>query len=385
MPAGCLPAAGGVAASRCEPILQDVSKPENLPRSERRQHLLELTPAELESRLEGLGEPAFRARQLLSWACDKRAESFAEMSDLPAELRARLDRDFVLRAGEELARSEAPDGTVKLLLRWRDGASTETVMIPAPGGSSRRTVCLSTQVGCDVGCRFCASGIGGSVRDLTVGEVVEQALAVAALLAGRGERLSHVVFMGMGEPLANYRVTVEAVRRINAPPEQGGLGIAQRRITVSTVGLPRQIERLADEGLQITLALSLHAPDDELRGRLIPWAEGISLERLLPACRTYLERTGREVTLEYCLLAGVNDGEEHARALARIAVDLRAHVNLLMYNPVPGLDFERPSRNRAIGFLGRLRAAGARAHLRESRGLEADAACGQLRRRRPAG
>ncbi len=341
-----------------------------------RTHLLDLGPGQLERRLAELGEPAYRARQVLAWAFGRRARDFGSMTDLPAGLRSRLAEGLAIRAGTELARSTAPDGTVKLLVRWADGSTTESVMIPDSRGR-RRTVCLSTQVGCNVGCRFCASGIGGSLRNLTVGEVLEQALGVAELLAERDERLSHVVFMGMGEPLANYDVTVEAVRRLNAG---WSLGISQRRITISTVGLPKQIDRLAAEGLQATLALSLHAPNDALRAQLIPWAEGISLGELLPACRRYLDRTGREVTLEYCLLAEVNDRPEHAAELARIALDLAAHVNLLMYNPVAGLPFERPSRNRAIGFLKRLRAAGARAHLRESRGLEADAACGQLRR-----
>lgn len=344
-----------------------------------RAHLLDASPTQLAGWLTERGEPGYRARQILAWAYQRRARTFDAMSDLPAELRAQLGEGFCVRAGQEIARSEAPGGTAKLLVRWGDGSTTESVMIPAPRGSARRTVCLSTQVGCDVGCRFCASGIGGSMRNLTVGEVLEQAVSVAELLAERDERLSHVVFMGMGEPLANYDVTVEAVRRINA---EWGLGIAQRRVTISTVGLPKQIERLAGEGLQATLALSLHAPNDALRAELIPWAEGISLAALLPACRRYLELTGREVTLEYCLLSGVNDARHHADELARIAIDLRAHVNLLMYNPVEGLPYERPSRNRSIDFLKRLREAGAAAHLRESRGLETDAACGQLRRRR---
>jgi 23S rRNA (adenine2503-C2)-methyltransferase len=344
-----------------------------------RRHLLDLDPAELSAELTRYGEPSFRAGQVYAAVLQRGAASCAEITGLPAPLRQRLDATFSVFAAEEVARTEAPDGTSKLLLRWPDGASTETVMIPAEdGGRPRRTVCLSTQVGCDVGCRFCASGIGGAVRDLTVGEVLEQALRVDRLLRQRSESLTHVVFMGMGEPLANYEVTVEALRRLNAP---WSLGIGQRRITVSTVGLPKQIERFADEGLQATLALSLHAPNDELRAELIPWAKGISLDKVLPACRTYFERTGREVTLEYCLLAGVNDSDAHAGELAAIALDLRAHVNLMVYNPVPELPFRRPSRNRAIAFLKRLRARGARAHLRESRGLEADAACGQLRRR----
>ncbi|MGH9465714.1 MAG: 23S rRNA (adenine(2503)-C(2))-methyltransferase RlmN [Thermoanaerobaculia bacterium] len=342
-------------------------------------HLLDLDPMGLGDGLAGVGEAAFRAGQVLEWVFRRGATEFSAMTDLPRGLRERLAGEFRVLAGEEVERREAPDGTVKILLRWSDGASTETVMIPASDhGRARRTVCLSTQVGCDVGCRFCASGIGGALRDLTVGEVLEQALRVERLLGERGERLTHVVFMGMGEPLANYEVTVAAVRRLAAP---WGLGLSQRRIAVSTVGLPKPIERLAAEGLHANLALSLHAPNERLRSELIPWARGIDLERLLASCRRYFDRTGRELTLEYCLLAEVNDLPAHADQLAAIARDLRAHVNLLMYNPVPGLPYERPSRNRAIAFLRRLRARGARAHLRESRGLAADAACGQLRRR----
>ena len=299
------------------------------------------------------------------------------MTDLPQSLRDRLAESYTVQSHRELARSEAPGGTTKLLLAWPDGATTETVMIPAPEPSTRRTVCLSTQVGCDVGCRFCASGIGGSQRNLTVGEIVEQALAVNSILGRKQERLSHVVFMGMGEPLANYEATIEATRRLNA---EWGLGLAQRRITISTVGLPTQIERLAKENLQITLALSLHAPTDGLRKELIPWAQGVALDRLLDTCRTYRQKTGREITLEYCLLERVNDELVHARQLASISRDLKAHINLLMYNPVAGLPFTRPSRNRAFEFLRHLRQSGAKAHLRESRGLDADAACGQLRR-----
>lgn len=340
--------------------------------------LLDLSPDELGRYLVDLGEPSYRKEQIQSWVFRAGVMDFESMTDLPQELRHRLAQRFVPRSGRELTRSTAPDGTVKLLMAWNDGATTETVMIPAPGTAARRTVCLSTQVGCDVGCRFCASGIGGAARDLTVGEILEQALAVNDLLHEQSQRLSHVVFMGMGEPLANYEATVESVRRLNAT---WGLGLSQRRITVSTVGLPKQIERLADEGLQITLALSLHAPNDELRRELIPWARGVSLPRLLEACRRYSQGTGREITLEYCLLSGVNDHPAHATELATIARDLEAHINLLIYNPVEGLPFERPSRNRAIGFLKRLRESGANAHLRESRGLEADAACGQLRRR----
>lgn len=339
--------------------------------------LLNYQPSELVDWLAQVGEPRYRAAEILNWIFKRQANDFGEMSSLPIALRRQLGENFRLFDSKELARSESEGGTIKILLGWSDGATTESVMIPAPNDNPRRTVCISTQVGCDVGCRFCASGIGGSIRDLEIGEVVEQAVVVSRLLAARQERLSHIVFMGMGEPLANYEVTIEAVRRFNA---EWGLGIGQRKITLSTVGLPKQIERLADEGLQITLAVSLHAPNDRLRQQLIPWAKGIPLARLLEACRQYRRKTGREVTFEYCLLDGVNDLEEHAFQLGKIARSLRAHVNLLMYNPVDDLPFERPSRNHAIEFLKRLRAAGVTAHLRESRGLANDAACGQLRR-----
>ncbi len=342
--------------------------------------LPDLSPRELGDWLAAAGEPAYRGRQIFDWVFRRGAHSPDEMTDLPAALRRSLAAEFAVRSGREITRSVAPGGTAKLLLAWPDGATTECVMIP--GGGTRRTVCLSTQIGCDVGCTFCASGIGGSLRDLTVGEVLEQALAVGDLLTAAEERVSHVVFMGMGEPLANYDVTVAAARRLNDPH---GLGIAQRRITISTVGLPKQIERLAGEGLQTTLAVSLHAPNDALRRELIPWARSIPLARLLKSCGLYFDRTGREVTFEYCLLADVNDQPEHATQLAGISRNLRANVNLLMYNPVPTLPYERPRRNVAIDFLKRLRTAGVNAHLRESRGLEADAACGQLRRRAAAG
>ena len=323
--------------------------------------LLESTPSEFAGYLRGLGEPEYRAEQVFHWVFREGVGDFSEMTNLGKELRAQLARDFTLASTREVARSESPEGTIKLLLGMGDGATAECVMIPAPKGSPRRTVCLSTQVGCDVGCRFCASGIGGALRNLTVGDVLGQALAVKNLLASRGERLSHVVFMGMGEPLANYKVTVEAVRRLNA---DWGLGIGQRRITISTVGLPKQIRLLAGERLQVTLALSLHAASDSLRADLIPWARRLPLVELLDSCRFYLDETGREITLEYCLLAGVNDRPADVEDLARVASRLRAHVNLMMYNPVAGLPFVRPTRASAFEFLRGLRERGVNVHLR---------------------
>ena len=265
------------------------------------------------------------------------------MSNLSKPLRSWLDQQAIIYSSEVTRESASEDGTRKLLLSWPDGTAVETVWIPAEG---RNTVCVSTQVGCPVGCRFCASGLDGLQRNLTAGEIVEQALRVRGRIGevssqhDSAERLSNVVVMGMGEPLANYEQLVKALRIINAP---WGLAIGARKITVSTVGLPKQIRRLAGEDLQISLALSLHAPDDELRRELVPWARGVTIADLIDACRYYFETTGREITLEYVLLEGVNMRPEHAAELARIAKRLRANVNLLRYNPVPGLPFARPA------------------------------------------
>lgn len=341
-------------------------------------HLLECELSELEQWLAELGEPRYRAAQLVDWIYAKGATSFAGMSNLPKALRARLEQQAVLARTTLLDERVARDGTRKLLLALADGARIECVWIP---GGQRNTACLSTQVGCPVGCRFCASGLDGLERNLTAGEIVEQALWVRRLVSnGRSAgapRLSNIVIMGMGEPLANYRALVGALRILNAP---WGLGLGARRITVSTIGLPQQIRRLAGDGLPVNLALSLHATDNALRRELIPWAERVPLAAVLDACAYYFRQTGREVTLEYVLLAGVNMRPQHADRLAAIARQLRANVNLLRYNPVPGLPFERPTAAAAYAFEQRLRARGVNVHLRRSRGAEVAAACGQLRR-----
>lgn len=318
-------------------------------------------------------EKPFRAGQILEWVYPRGITTYEQMSNLSKALRARLTAELPLYESVAAARQDSEDGTVKLLLRWPDGATSECVMIPEP---DRRTACISTQVGCPVGCVFCASGLGGLQRQLTAGQIVEQAMRVRALCGE--QRLSNVVFMGLGEPLANYAATLQALRIINAP---WGLGIGARKITVSTVGLPAPMKRLADEKLQITLALSLHAPNDELRRRIIPWAERVSIDALVEACNYYFERTGREVTLEYILLGGLNDGEAQARELVHVARRMRSNVNLIPYNPIAGLPYDRPTDKNAHRFLHLLRDGGINAHLRRSRGLDIDAACGQLRKR----
>ncbi len=337
-------------------------------------HILDLDEQRLVEWLAGVGAERYRAGQILQWVYQRRACSFDEMTNLSKALRQQLAGQMVVYASQVEARCESSDGTFKLLLRWLDGAASECVLIPA---ESRRTVCVSTQVGCPVGCAFCASGLDGLARNLTAGEIVEQVMQAWRQLP-EGERISHVVFMGIGEPLANYDATVAAVRTLNAG---WGPNIGARRITVSTVGLPKQIRRLAGEGLQIGLAISLHAPNDTLRAELVPWATRTSIDDLAEAARDYFDRTGREVTLEYVLLGEVNDRPAHARQLALLAHRIRCNVNLIRYNPVGDLPYRRPSGDAAHAFLETLRKAGVSAHIRASRGREIEAACGQLRRR----
>lgn len=336
--------------------------------------LFDLNPDQLRSRFEDWGEPAFRAKQVVEWAYGQNVDDYEQMSNLPKTLRSRLEAELPIYQSEIVDRRRATDGTEKLLLRWQDGATSECVLIP---DRDRNTACISTQVGCPVGCVFCASGINGLDRQLTSGQIVEQAMR-ARQMCGNEVRLSNVVFMGLGEPLANYDATVKAVRTINA---DWGMGIGARKITVSTVGLPTQMKRLAKEGLQITLALSLHAPTEELRSRLIPWAKNVSIEELTDAAKNYFAETGREITIEYVMLAGVNDSPQQARNLVTLVRRMRANLNLIPFNPVDGLPYSRPT-DQAIGmFLDVLRDRGVTVHVRRSRGRDVDAACGQLRRR----
>ncbi len=336
--------------------------------------LLGLTEHMLARDLEAANHKPYRARQIFDWIYKHRAPGFDAMNNLPMALRTQLAERYHLYESTVAADRIASDQTRKLLLAWADGRTSECVLIP---DDERRTACISTQVGCPVGCVFCASGIGGVERDLTAAQIVEQVLRVREL-CGDGPRLSNVVFMGLDEPLANYDNVVRALRIIN---DGHALNIGARKITVSTVGLPKQMRRLADEKLQITLALSLHAPTDELRARLIPWAAGVKIDDLVDACRYYFEKTGREVTLEYVLLAGINDQPAQANRLADLCKQMRANVNLIRYNPVEGLPYERPTSEHAQHFLDVLRARAVNAHARRSRGLDIEGACGQLRRR----
>ena len=266
------------------------------------------------------------------------------------------------------------DGTQKLLLTWQTAANAETVMIP---DGPRRTACVSSQVGCPVGCKFCASGVNGVKGNLSAGQIVEQIFRLNIILHPAKERINHVVFMGMGEPLANYANVLQAIRVMH---DLQGFNIGARKITISTVGVPLKMRALANEDLPLNLAISLHAPNESLRKQLIPWAEHFSLEDILDAARYYFDRTGREVTLEYILLSGVNDQPDHARQLAKLCKTLRANINLIRYNEVAGLPFTRPKADDVVNFQDVLRNAGVNAHVRKSRGRDIDAACGQLRR-----
>lgn len=348
------------------------------PSAQPRRHLLELDLLELTEWFTANGEPGFRAKQVMQWVYERGATDFAAMTNLSKALRERMEAEFVVFRSEVVRRAVSQDGTIKLLLRWPDGATSECVLIPT---ETRRTACISSQVGCPARCRFCASGLGGLERNLTSGEIVEQAMRVSAESTASGGRLSNVVYMGLGEPLANYDNVMRSVRTLNA---SWGPNIGARKITISTVGLPKMIRRLADEGLQLNLALSLHAPSDDLRAELIPWAEKIGLQELSSACGHYFKKTGREITLEYILLHGVNDRQPHAAQLARFCRQFRCNVNLLRYNPVEGLPYERPTSDAAHAFVEYLREHGVNAHIRTSRGLDINAACGQLRRKEQA-
>lgn len=344
------------------------------PSGPQRPSLLDHTADSLEALFATWGEPAYRARQVLAWVYGKDVTDYVRMTNLSKRLRERLQAELTILRGEIIQEQRSSDGTIKRLLRWADGATSECVLIP---DTDRRTACISSQVGCPVKCAFCASGLQGLQRQLSSGEIVEQILRVRELCRD-DHRLSNIVFMGLGEPLANYAATVQAVRTIKA---DWGVAIGARKITVSTVGVPAQMRKLADEGMQITLALSLHAPNDELRRQIIPWAELVRVAELIEAANYYFDKTRREVTIEYILLGGLNDQPLHARELASVAKRMRCNINLIQYNPVSELPYRRPTDRDAGRFLDLLRERGINTHLRRSRGQDIDAACGQLRRR----
>jgi 23S rRNA (adenine2503-C2)-methyltransferase len=336
-------------------------------------HLLEPGDGDLKAWLAERGWPSYRAAQIRRWLFAGRARDFDAMTDLPQDLRAALADEFSLWTMRVVRRLESPDGTEKLLLELRDGQQIECVLLR---DGTRRTICVSSQVGCAMGCVFCASGLAGVARDLTAGEIVEQFLLVDRLL-GANERLSHIVVMGMGEPLANLDSLLAALDVASSP---NGLGISPRRITISTVGLPEAIERMAEMGCRYNLAVSLHAPDDALRDELVKVNRRIGLDAILRAADKYFESSSRRLTFEYVLLAGVNDQVDQARRLGDLLRGRPAMLNVIPYNPVAGLAYQSPSRGAVERFTQTLHAVGVNVQVRERKGSEIDAACGQLRR-----
>ncbi|HEX7363964.1 MAG TPA: 23S rRNA (adenine(2503)-C(2))-methyltransferase RlmN, partial [Dehalococcoidia bacterium] len=362
-----------------------------------------LNTEELCALVQELGEPAYRGKQLAEGIYMRGVKTFEEMSNLPARLRTKLIKDYKIGRSRTIDIQRSKDGTIKLLLevipktkdqkqkipsfdKLRMSGETkiplnlplrkgedliETVGIPY---ADRFSCCLSTQVGCPVGCVFCATGLGGFTRNLTAGEIVDQVLAVQEAAGDR--RVDHVVFMGMGEPLLNYEATLKSMRLLNEE-----LGIAMRHLTVSTVGFLPGIRRLAQEKLQVTLAVSLHSGTDQLRRKLITGMK-FSLAEIISSCKEYLRQTGRRVTFEYCLLDGINDGTVEAQALAKLLRGMNCHVNLIPYNPVSGLDFQTRSRQRIKAFREVLEGAGIQVTQRLQRGADIDAACGQLKARK---
>ena len=336
--------------------------------------LQSLTLAELEREC----TPAYRARQIVDWLYAKRVRSFDEMTNLPAQVRAALAQKYAVENFEPVRALGAKDTTQKFLWRLRDGNLIESVLIPASPAlygerSDRRTICVSTQVGCAYGCKFCASGLEGWMRNLEASEIVQQLLAVER---ASGEKIDNVVFMGMGEPLANFDNLMRAIEVINAP---WGIGIGARRITISTSGLAPQIRKLAEQPLQVRLAVSLHGATDEVRSQIMPVNRRYNVATLLDACAFYARRKKQRITFEYILIEGVNDSPAQADVLASHCQRLGAKVNLIPYNTVCGLEWKRPSQPHQERFYAVLRHHGIDATLRREKGHDIEAACGQLR------
>ncbi|MGI5213699.1 23S rRNA (adenine(2503)-C(2))-methyltransferase RlmN [Plantactinospora sp. CA-290183] len=343
-------------------------------------HLADLDLPGRQAAVTELGEAGFRARQLSTHYFGRLVRDPARMTDLPAGVRDRLADALLPTLLTPVREVACDDGaTRKAVWRLHDGSLVESVLM---GYSDRVTVCISSQAGCGMACPFCATGQAGLTRNLSTAEIVDQAVHLAGVAAsgvvtGAPARLSHVVFMGMGEPLANYSRVVAAVRRLCAPAPEG-LGLSQRHITVSTVGLVPAMRRLADEGLSVTLALSLHAPDDELRDELVPVNQRWKVAEVLDAAWDYAERTGRRVSIEYAMIRDVNDQPWRADLLGRLLAGRLAHVNLIPLNPTPGSRWDASPKPVEREFVRRLRAAGVSTTVRDTRGRDIDGACGQL-------
>lgn len=327
---------------------------------------------ELEQELAAMGQKAFRAKQVYQWLHEKLVTDFDEMTNLPKDLREKLKEQFVLTALKPVdVKTSQIDGTRKYLFALADGNIIESVWMQYHHGNS---VCISSQVGCRMGCRFCASTLDGLERNLTAAEMLDQVYRIQALT---GERVSNIVIMGSGEPMDNYDNFVRFVRMVS---EEHGLHISQRNITVSTCGIVPGIKRLAEENLQITLALSLHAPNDEVRKTLMPIAKSYGLADILAACREYYEKTGRRLTFEYSLVSGVNDNLDEARALASLLKGMHGHVNLIPVNPIKERDYVQSDQKAIQAFKNYLEKNGINVTIRREMGRDIGGACGQLRK-----
>ncbi|QFT88821.1 putative dual-specificity RNA methyltransferase RlmN [Bacillus sp. THAF10] len=328
---------------------------------------------EMEDWLESIGEKKFRTTQIFEWLYQKRVASFDEMSNLSKNLREKLEETYTLTTLKTIVQQTSSDGTMKFLFELHDGYSIETVLMRHEYGNS---VCVTTQVGCRIGCTFCASTLGGLKRNLEAGEIVAQVVKVQQAIDELDERVSHVVIMGIGEPFDNYDEMLDFLKIIN---HDKALNIGARHITVSTSGIIPKIYKFADENLQINFAVSLHAPNTELRSRLMPINRAYKLPELMDSIRYYIKKTGRRVSFEYGLFGGVNDQVEHAEELARLVKGVKCHINLIPVNYVPERDYVRTPKEQIKLFEKTLKSKGVNVTVRREQGHDIDAACGQLR------
>ena len=333
------------------------------------------TMAKLADLMVSENQKPFRAKQIFKWIYEKGATSFEEMSDISLKFQEVLKEKYCLEKPSVFIRQDSADGTMKLLLEMKDGAKVETVLMRYNYGN---VVCVSSQVGCNMGCSFCASGLLKKQRNLTSEEMVGEILVINDLLKeeGKGERVTHVVVMGTGEPFDNYDNVIDFVRIIN---DQNALAIGARHITVSTCGIPDKIRRYGKEGLQVNLAISLHATNDELRNRLMPINKAYPLNELIPAVKDYIESAGRRVTYEYILIKDVNDSIKHADELTELIKPTFAYINLIPYNEVNENGYKRATNEKVRAFFDRLNKNGVNVTIRKEFGTDIDAACGQLR------
>lgn len=344
--------------------------------------LTDLTTTQIQELVTSLGEPAYRARQLQRRIYQGLAVTFDDMTDLPKAFREKLARKSRLHSLTAVHTETARDGTIKTLFSLADNKTIETALMPYPTlkGGTRYTLCVSTQVGCPIGCAFCATGQQGFERNLTPGEIIDQVLFFARRLRDQQAtaKIDNIVFMGMGEPMLNYNAVWQAIEMLNSPD---GFGLGARNMTMSTSGLIPEIKRLSGEKLQVGLAISLHAPTDELRGKLVPINRKYSIKPLIAACKEYFEKTGRRVSFEYILFEGINNSPQDARALAHVVQGLNCHINLIPANPTRDRQYRPPGQEAVLAFQAELKRLHINCTVRARKGVDIAAGCGQLRSR----